>query len=129
MKTWFASLLCGILLGNMIIISVFAKLEVTPGSLGSTEVSLADIAMIMLAAAGLMVTVLGIGVALLAFVGRDQIMRSAEKASVDHVRKEILNSDGLIQSLIQSKIDESMAPLRENGFGPDVNEEDEYGEP
>lgn len=76
----------------------------TPSSSGVITMSYADLAAILLTAVGVLVAVLGIGVAILAVWGFKYIQEQSTEAAVKRVEEE-LRDDGVIAKLVQDHLD------------------------
>ncbi|WP_119254561.1 hypothetical protein [Shinella zoogloeoides] len=79
----------GVLAGLIFAICVLVGFHLGPEDLQSVTMSYADLAAIMLGAVSVIVTVLGVGIAVLALWGYAQFKQSAAKAAHDHVDDEL----------------------------------------
>jgi hypothetical protein len=82
---WFPILLMGILLGVVITVSSLVGFHISPMDIAELEMSYADMAAIMLGAVSVIVTVLGVFIAILALWGYSQFKKSAMRAAAHHV--------------------------------------------
>lgn len=100
----------GILVGVIFAVCAVVGLRISPGSKSDTVISYADLAALMLSAVSVIVTVLGVGIAVLALWGYAQFKQSAAAAAHDHVDDELKNGElrKLVADLMVAEVTRQM---------------------
>lgn len=101
MKSFLISL-SGAFLGVTLTIFVVFFLKLSPGVEPHYKMSYADLAAILLTCVSGLVTILGVFLAILAFWGRSQILRDANRSVLEHIQKELEPNGSLRELIVKS---------------------------
>ena len=94
--------LLGALAGVIIVIALLFRLQVRPSSTENLTMSYADLAAVMLGAVAVIVTVLGVFIAILAIYGYSQFRSMATAAASNHVANDL--KDGKLRTEIEKMV-------------------------
>lgn len=143
--------LLGLLSGVVFSVGALVTLKIRPEQLSELRMSYSDLAALLLTAVAIIVTVLGVFIAILAFWGYSQFRRSSKSAAVQFVKAELENGkirkeiseivvaevvrqldDGKLKDIIEDAVNRNIitGPSRrtsERNEEPIGDEEKEYG--
>jgi len=143
--------LLGLLSGVIFLVCALISLKIRPEQLSELDMSYSDLAAILLGAVAIIVTVLGVFIAILAFWGYSQFRKSSKIAAVQYVKTELEKGkirseiseivvaevirqldDGKLRKFIEDAVNRNIitGPYRrtsEKGDEPIGDEEKEYG--
>lgn len=79
----------GMIIGIAVTISSIFLIKIVPASVKQYQMSYADLSAILLTAVSILVTILGIVVAILAFWGYRTILKTAKQSAKDHIEAKL----------------------------------------
>lgn len=94
----------GVLLGAMIVVSTLFSIDFKPGNTEEVSVTYADLAAIVLTAVAVLVAVMGVGMAILAFWGYTSLKTAVVKAAEDQLKQELRS--GTLRKVLEDRVDE-----------------------
>ncbi|MBB3607615.1 hypothetical protein [Rhizobium sp. BK602] len=125
----FGSFACGMLLGSILSLFIFAEQVRGNVLTEGTPMQYADVVTIVLTCVTVVITCVSIVLAILGVFGFQQLKQNAVEAAIRHVEKE-LSTGGNLRSLLENRVDAMVASYAKQEVKSDDwgDENDEYGE-
>lgn len=86
------------------ILNALPKLTFTANPPGAAVITYADLAAIVLSCVSILVTILGVIIAIVTFIGYRQIKFIVVKKAEDHVKESVQNEQGDLYKLVQKEV-------------------------